>query len=160
MSRTGMRKLRKIAAAVLAMGMMLLLGAQALGETLNGPLQQGDTGVAVTALQERLIELGYLAEEANGVYDDATREAVLLFQTENALLATGIADQVTLSVLMSDLAIPLTPQEAGWALEEEVEDGAYSYYNSVAMATGMPGMAAMRGYGVAEGLPFSRMNTA
>ncbi len=155
MSRTGMRKLRKIAAAVLAMGMMLLLGVQALGETVNGPLQPGDTGMAVTALQERLIELGYMTEEANGVYDDATREAVLLFQTENDLLATGIADQVTLSVLMSDQALPLQPEEPGWVVEEALEDGAYAYYNSVAMATGMPAMSAMRGYGYAEDLPFN-----
>ena len=72
-------KIRKIAAVVIALVTALLCCAQALGE-ISGPLQQGDTGAAVAALQERLIALGYLEKEADGVYDEETGDYYLVME--------------------------------------------------------------------------------
>ena len=53
--------------------------AAADADTLYFNLVVGSTGSAVTALQNRLVELGYL-QSASGVYDEATRDAVIRFQ--------------------------------------------------------------------------------
>ncbi len=56
----------------------------------------------VTALQEKLIELGYLTGEADGIYGTATADAVLEFQKDNDLEETSIADEDTLYLLLGD----------------------------------------------------------
>lgn len=56
-------------------------------------LKSGDSSDAVTDLQDMLIELRYLSENANGQYDSATAEAVKLFQEVNGYPAT---DYITL----------------------------------------------------------------
>ncbi|MBQ3939370.1 MAG: peptidoglycan-binding protein [Clostridia bacterium] len=48
----------------------------------------GDEGTDVQAIEERLYELGYL-DEANEVFDEATRDAVVDFQQRNDLDADG-----------------------------------------------------------------------
>ena len=55
-------------------------------------LQQGSKGDEVAALQERLIELGYLDDTADGVYGKHTKDAVSAFQADSGIEATGIAD--------------------------------------------------------------------
>ena len=62
----------------------------ALSDTLYFNLVSGSRGSAVTALQNRLIELGYL-DSASGLYDDATRNAVTAFQNAIGVPATGEA---------------------------------------------------------------------
>ena len=59
-------------------------------DTLYFNLVVGSTGSAVTALQNRLVELGYL-DEASGVYDEATRDAVTAFQGAIGVEQTGEA---------------------------------------------------------------------
>lgn len=59
-------------------------------------LSSGDTGQSVLAMQERLIELGYYAGKADGVFGDGTRRAVTAFQTANGLYANGEADRAVL----------------------------------------------------------------
>ncbi len=56
-------------------------------------LQSGSTGAAVTALQEALIELGYLSGAADGIYGSGTQSAVVKLQTMNEYPATGVADE-------------------------------------------------------------------
>ena len=56
-------------------------------------LQMGSTGSRVQALQEALIELGFLNGSADGVFGTATQEAVIALQTKNDYPATGIVDQ-------------------------------------------------------------------
>lgn len=56
-------------------------------------LQSGSTGAAVTALQEALIELGYLTGMADGIFGAGTQSAVVAFQTKNEYPATGIVDE-------------------------------------------------------------------
>lgn len=56
----------------------------------------------VKALQERLIELGYLKEgQADGVFGRGTEKAVEAFQEKNDLEADGVAGEKTLSLLYS-----------------------------------------------------------
>ena len=64
--------------------------AQESSDTLYFNLVVGSTGSAVTALQNRLAELGYL-ESVSGIYDEATRAAVAAFQNAIGVPATGEA---------------------------------------------------------------------
>ena len=59
-------------------------------DTLYFNLVVGSTGTAVTALQNRLVELGYL-QLGSGVFDEATREAVTAFQAAIGVAQTGEA---------------------------------------------------------------------
>ena len=67
-------------------------------------MKRGNTGSAVTALQERLIELGYLKGYASGTYDADTVSAVRSFQKKNGLTSNGTADVKTQDMLYSDEA--------------------------------------------------------
>ncbi len=65
----------------------------------------GDKGSAVTALQQRLYELGYYTYGTiTGYYGPVTKNAVKRFQLTNGLMADGIAGQDTLELLNSDNA--------------------------------------------------------
>ena len=55
-------------------------------------LQKGDSGASVTALQEALIELGYLKGTADGKFGAGTEKAVKAFQEKNEYPVTGIMD--------------------------------------------------------------------
>ena len=55
-------------------------------------LQKGDKGAKVTALQEALIELGFLSGKADGNFGAGTEKAVIAFQQANEYPATGIMD--------------------------------------------------------------------
>ncbi len=59
-------------------------------DTLYFNLVAGSTGSAVTALQNRLVELGYL-DRASGIFDEATQSAVIAFQEAIGVPATGEA---------------------------------------------------------------------
>ncbi len=54
-------------------------------------LTKGSTGASVRNLQARLIELGYLTGEADGIYGKATENAVRDFQLRNGLKVDGKA---------------------------------------------------------------------
>lgn len=58
-------------------------------------LQKGSKSGEVKKLQERLIELNYLAGGADGDFGGKTEAAVKMFQKDCGLEATGIADAVT-----------------------------------------------------------------
>jgi peptidoglycan hydrolase-like protein with peptidoglycan-binding domain len=73
------------------------------------PAGAGAAGDAVTALQQRLIDLGFWIDEADGQYGGMTTQAVMAFQkyyTELGLKATGRADQATVDALA---AVTLKP---------------------------------------------------
>lgn len=67
-------------------------------------LGKGDEGWAVTRLQNRLIELGYLRDTADGEYGALTEQAVSDFQRANGLSSDGYADSATQVRLFSVLA--------------------------------------------------------
>ena len=68
-------------------------------------LKEGAEGQDVKALQEQLVELGYLAEtEVDRVYGPVTIAAVEAFQKRNNLHVDGLAGAKTLELLYSDNA--------------------------------------------------------
>ncbi len=67
-------------------------------------LKSGMKSDEVKALQQRLIELGYLAANATGYYGAATTAAVRAFQRAHGLQEDGKAGSITQSVLFSSAA--------------------------------------------------------
>ena len=66
-------------------------------------LAVGSSGDEVKTLQDRLIELGYLASgQADGKFGSKTKTAVQLFQQTVGLVASGIADEATQRELFSN----------------------------------------------------------
>ncbi len=72
-------------------------------------LKKGMTGTAVSDMQKKLIELGYLSGEADGNYGRSTATAVYNFQKANGLSRDGVAGSATLSLLYSSTATAATP---------------------------------------------------
>ena len=73
--------------------------------TQQAVLRPGDSGQEVQTLQRRLKELGFGTGKSDGVYGDATRQAVELFQLANGLARTGELDGAARMRLMADSAI-------------------------------------------------------
>ena len=67
-------------------------------------MKKGNTGHAVTQLQQRLIALGYL-KKASGTYDTDTIGAIRSFQKKNGITSNGTADAATRKALFADSAI-------------------------------------------------------
>ncbi len=68
-------------------------------------MKEGAEGQDVKALQEQLVELGYLSEkEVDRVYGPVTIAAVEAFQKRNNLHVDGLAGEKTLELLYSDSA--------------------------------------------------------
>ena len=61
----------------------------------DGKLELGESGDAVSALQQRLVELGYWLGEADGTYGQLTRQAVMAFQKVEGLGRDGVAGPIT-----------------------------------------------------------------
>ncbi len=62
-------------------------------------IEKGDTGDAVKEIQEQLINRGYFDGEADGSFGEKTEEAIIAFQEENRLDATGIVGEATWNAL-------------------------------------------------------------
>lgn len=69
-------------------------------------LEPGSSGSAVKNLQYTLYEMNYYDGSISGKYDEATKNAVMLFQQVNGLTVDGIAGQDTQRRLYSSNAIP------------------------------------------------------
>ena len=68
-------------------------------------LHRGDNGTAVKAMQQRLIDLGYLASgSADGIFGVKTYQALRDFQLANALYVDGVAGKNTIASLNSSSA--------------------------------------------------------
>jgi peptidoglycan hydrolase-like protein with peptidoglycan-binding domain len=63
-------------------------------------LSQGKTGAAVTRLQQRLRQLGYLNVNPNGNFGPKTRDAVIKFQRNYRIGANGIVNRQTWNALL------------------------------------------------------------
>lgn len=75
-------------------------------------LKGGSKGEEVKALQERLIELGYLDGTADGDYGEKTKKAVRTFQRSAGLDVDGLAGKDTQTLLFSEDA-PTAPEPTG-----------------------------------------------
>ena len=65
----------------------------------------GDVGLNVYVLQKKLTAMGYFDGDCTGSFGDLTQQAVVLFQADNELDDTGVADAATWEVLYSDTAV-------------------------------------------------------
>ena len=81
--------------SILALWVLAMVPASA--ETLHA----GMSGDDVTALQNSLVAAGYLARTVDGDYGSTTKEAVYLFQKDKGLTANGIADDATREAIRS-----------------------------------------------------------
>lgn len=88
-------------------------------------LRSGDKGTAVTELQNRLRELGYMRAKADGKYGENTVEAVKLFEMAYGKTPTGVATAAMQVYLFADDALPYgmlpseptpTPTSAGYVM--------------------------------------------
>jgi peptidoglycan hydrolase-like protein with peptidoglycan-binding domain len=66
-------------------------------------LRQGDRGLAVELVQERLQELGYLYQSPDGVFGLATRNAVIQFQQAYGLTPDGVVGVDTDAALFNQV---------------------------------------------------------
>ncbi|MBR6220876.1 MAG: peptidoglycan-binding protein, partial [Clostridia bacterium] len=88
------------------------------------PMSRGKRGMRVQSMQERLRELGYLADAADGIFGPRTQKAVQLFQTENGVAFSDAATRETLRKLYADTAnrcssyIDLYPGDTGYRVRE------------------------------------------
>ena len=62
-------------------------------------MKNGTRGDDVKEIQEILISLGYLEDDADGIFGPKTEKAVLAFQQDNGLDATGIVGEATCNAL-------------------------------------------------------------
>ena len=77
--------------------MEMLLDNGGWGPTVNASkLEPGSNGVAVIALRDRLIAMGYLTRSNTRVYNDALKSAVQAFQLDHGLTADGFAGTGTI----------------------------------------------------------------
>ena len=68
-------------------------------------MKKGNKGDQVTALQQALIDLGYLKGTPSGTYDSDTIGAVRSFQKKNGLTSNGTADAAMQKILYSGSAV-------------------------------------------------------
>ena len=67
-------------------------------------LQKGDKGDAVTALQQRLKDLGYYSGTVDGDFGGGTQEAVRFFQQQNGLDVDGVCGPGTMAAVFAETA--------------------------------------------------------
>ena len=95
----------------LALLLILLLALSGIGalaaEATPEPIARGAKGEEVQALQELLIDLGFLEDEADGSFGLKTEAALMAFQAAAGLEPSGIADAETLEALLDpDAPVP------------------------------------------------------
>ena len=95
-------------------------------EPLTLPYKYGDKGDEVKEVQQALLNLGYEAGKADGIYGKNTREAVKLFQARNGMTVDGKVGQRTLERLFDGTAVPAedaAPDTGAEDAPEAVEPG-------------------------------------
>ena len=69
------------------------------------PLESGESGEEVKYIQQRLIELGYLHGNADGIFGNNTKSALEKFQKKNNLTPDGIASRTVQALLFAKGAL-------------------------------------------------------
>ncbi|HPJ02125.1 MAG TPA: peptidoglycan-binding protein [Candidatus Limiplasma sp.] len=79
-------------------------------------IRKGEHSDRVTAVQQRLLELGFYSGEIDGQFGNGTEEAVRLFQRQNGLDVDGIIGSQTLAAVMdpdaASIIVTPTPDPA------------------------------------------------
>ena len=146
MTRT-MKRLRWMVLVILTGIMTGLFCLPAGGEAWPDlPLEVGAKGETVLAVKQRLYELKYFrTNEFNKRYTEDTAKVIRQFQADNGLPETGVVDETTMAVLMSEdtkrkpypTMPPLAEQEPksepDWPARDSegflAEEGEYFYEN-------------------------------
>ncbi|MBR7187495.1 MAG: peptidoglycan-binding protein, partial [Clostridia bacterium] len=102
--RTGVRRMKRILAITIAIMIYIILISTAFAYNI---LEKGSKGDEVKALQEALINQRYLSGFADGDFGKKTESAVIAFQADNGIQATGIADNKTQELLFEQENIRL-----------------------------------------------------
>lgn len=92
--------------------------SQSASDSDNGVLKIGSRGESVTAVQQKLANIGIPAGE-QGVFDEATQEAVRQFQQAKGLTVDGIVGQQTLAALPQAGSKPSVTDESKPAVVDE-----------------------------------------
>ena len=136
--------MKKMIALMLGLCMLIGMMSGVFAEE-NRIWQKGDSGEKVTWIQTRLQELKYLDREPTGTYDEETEQAVLRFQKQHGLLATGMADAVTLALLETETSPAREERNDYWDYETEegmaMTDAAYETSAMYAYMPAAGGMA-------------------
>ena len=99
--------LKRFAALLCAIILMMIPVLAQSGSIADRPLQLGDTGMDVKALQTRLAQLGYYQGQISGIFMDGTDTALRAFQADYGLEATGVMDESTQAALETAVHRPL-----------------------------------------------------
>jgi peptidoglycan hydrolase-like protein with peptidoglycan-binding domain len=86
-------------ATIHLLSLTIALGILGIARQASAAVQQGDRGPEVTALQQRLQELGYFQGSATGYFGSVTREAVRQFQQNKGLQPDGVVGTNTSTAL-------------------------------------------------------------
>ena len=93
--------MKKQAGALLALFAMLIFVSAALAADF--PIRQGARGDNVSALKERMYELGYFSSKKfSPIYNETTAERVSQLQKHNGLEETGEVDEALWTLIFSD----------------------------------------------------------
>lgn len=86
------------------LSLVVILGTLGVaGEALaQRTIQLGDRNPQVTFIQNRLQQLGYLDRSADGIFDQATQDAVIRFQRDKRLNPDGVVGTQTESALFEE----------------------------------------------------------
>ena len=99
-----------------------ILGYGTVHDAADWTMRGGCTGEKVRQLQENLIYLGYLPEgSADGVYGNATAEAIRLIQQEEGIRATGIANIGTQQAITELLKVAVYNDPDTWLVVDDEE---------------------------------------
>ncbi|MBD2016685.1 peptidoglycan-binding protein [Microcoleus sp. FACHB-53] len=86
-------------AAVSLLSFSIALGVLGITHQASAAVQEGDQGTEVTAVQQRLQELGYFKANITGYFGTLTKDAVIQFQQAKGLEPDGIVGTDTLVAL-------------------------------------------------------------
>ncbi|MBQ4581367.1 MAG: peptidoglycan-binding protein [Clostridia bacterium] len=100
-----------------------ILGYGTVHDVADWTMRLGNSGKKVTALQEKLIYLGWLPEgSADGHYGASTQTAITNFQTANGLKVLGIANIETQTLLNRLYDEKQYADPNAWGVVEEDDD--------------------------------------
>jgi peptidoglycan hydrolase-like protein with peptidoglycan-binding domain len=89
----------KVSTTINLLAATVALGIVGMARQASAMVQQGDRGSQVTALQQRLLELGYFKADVTGYFGSVTKEAVTQFQEAKGLTPDGIVGTQTQTLL-------------------------------------------------------------
>ena len=98
-----MKKRNRIMFAVLLLFAVILVGCIVSVDNVNNnnitSISQVATSSQNKQIQQKLKDLGYYSGSVDGIYGNATRNAVIAFQKANGLTADGVAGPKTIAAL-------------------------------------------------------------